>query len=843
MSQAAPILREIKSIFNNQGINNDVQIASHLGFLLLVRDRWEEIQRAGQFDVERLLTEVRHELEERVYISNSLRSNLPQSPAQHLRGNNLYEITRIIQALRAALDLTPWPDVGDFFQYEIRFEILKDVRRESYPTPHHVADFIAALGVNRSESLTKVFDPAAGTGGLLAAALRYAPNAELIGCDFDPNIAEVGVANLLLHKPPGGVEFYQDSSFTLVEQWGRSSFDSVVMNPPFGGTRNTAEADWLASHFFGEQLGRSVHALLAGVALYCLSPGGQAAFLLPTGSLFGSGGEERLRRSLVERHHLQAVITLNKELFQPYSGVAAHLIVVQKGKPATANLDFVWFGDVSSDGYPSGAGRDLTARQDPSTNELPRLRDLVLRTRTADWDLSLTLVEDAYLRALLLQPADGLPGIALIKEGPAAIRWQMSALPSGVLAAVERDSGVDTVDTALLAQLYLPYRADAPTVLLPEQVAEVIWSTTVPAALSLGLQTRERVTWQGDSEAITVQFEATSGLTLKSGTTRSTTYRFQTTDAPDAAPIACLVSREGQPLTPWLAIIANQTAQSIQEEGFAEKFAALPLLDATQTPCGWIVQLRAQNETEETATLPDGVLLILFAPRSTLYHASAANERIALLADGWVRITVQGTVHVEVGERVSVREGVAVAGFAIGPTPAGAAETYRIFAVAVPKTTLFDADSGRVESFEPRRFLPEPPTAEVGHPSEIIANIRKNQARLGLQVDLLLNLLGSSSQREQTAAQTLAVHPLVHLLEAKQQRFWQQLQAQANTTGDPFYFATDDLLASLPPMDYSADFVRQQIDLFLRMGLIEAVHIGDRNLYRLSVMSKGELSS
>lgn len=841
MSQAAPILREIKSLFNNQGINNDVQIASHLGFLLLVSDHWAEIRQTAQFDFERLFTELRRSLEERVHTTFAIRSNLPQSPAQQLRGNNLYEIPRITDKLTEAMHASPWHDVGDFFQHEIRFEILKDVRRESYPTPHHIADFIAALGVNHSESPIKVFDPAAGTGGLLAAALRYAPNAELIGCDFDPNIAEVGVANLLLHRPPAGIEFYQESSLAIIGQWQAPIFDSVIINPPFGGTRSAAEVEQLTRYFLDANYGRSVHTLLAAVAMQMLKRGGQAAFLLPTGSLFGSGGEERLRAALLHRHHLEAIITLNKELFQPYSGVAAHLVVAQKGQSPANSIDAVWFGDIISDGYLTGAGRNLTAHQDPATNELPRMRDLVLRTRTATWDQTLTLTEGTHLHLLLLRSRDGLPGVGVIAKGATAIHWQMRTLPSGVLMTGERRDEPGSDNATLLTHLYLPYQANSPIILPPEQVAEITWTTAISASWSPTLKGATRVIWQGDTDAITAQLEATSALTVKSGTSRSNLYRFQTTDKLDTGVIACFISDEGQPITPWLVLRDDQLIQSLQAADFAKKFSALPLFDALQVQCGWVVQLSAQNEAEQTTAIPDGVLLILFSATATLHHAMTLNEYIALLPSGWARLTAQGFVHVEVGKSLTLRNGVTAVGFGVGPMPPGSTEAHRLFAVAIPKSSLTTTDG--VGNFEPRHFLPEPPTAAVGHPSEIIANIRKSQARLGLQVDMLLNLLGSTAQKEQATADSLTGHPLTHLLATKQQQFWQQLQEQAAANPKPFYFTADDLLSRFHTPDYSEDFIRQQLDLFIRMGLLEAVHIGERNLYRLSVMARGTAAS
>ncbi|MEZ4675379.1 MAG: hypothetical protein R2932_14175 [Caldilineaceae bacterium] len=152
MSQAAPILREIKSIFNSQGINNDVQIASHLGFLLLVRQHWEQIRAVRDYrELNEIFEHLQRTLEYEIYRSPLL----PTPPNRQLKHDNLYVIIRVLELLESAIAAATVRTIGDFFQYEIRFEILKDVRRESYPTPHHVANFMAALGVKHNDPSTK----------------------------------------------------------------------------------------------------------------------------------------------------------------------------------------------------------------------------------------------------------------------------------------------------------------------------------------------------------------------------------------------------------------------------------------------------------------------------------------------------------------------------------------------------------------------------------------------------------------------------------------------------------------------------------------------------------------
>lgn len=167
--------------------------------------------------------------------------------------------------------------------------------------------------------------------------------------------------------------------------------------------------------------------------------------------------------------------------------------------------------------------------------------------------------------------------------------------------------------------------------------------------------------------------------------------------------MACFISDEGQPITPWLVLRDNQLIQSLKEADFAKKFSALPLFDALQVQRGWVVQLSAQNEADQTTAIPDGVLLILFSTTTTLHHAMTLNEYIALLPSGWARLTVQGLVHVEVGKSLTLRNGVTAVGFGVGPMPPGSTEAHRLFAVAISKSSLTTTDG--VGSFEPRHLL------------------------------------------------------------------------------------------------------------------------------------------
>lgn len=88
-----------------------------------------------------------------------------------------------------------------------------------------------------------------------------------------------------------------------------------------------------------------------------LKKGGSACVIVPQGVLFGSGKAFKdLRKTLIERCDLKAVITLPSGVFKPYAGVSTAILLFTKvwgakdkvSKPASEN---VWFYEMTADGY------------------------------------------------------------------------------------------------------------------------------------------------------------------------------------------------------------------------------------------------------------------------------------------------------------------------------------------------------------------------------------------------------------------------------------------------------------------------------------------------------------
>ncbi|MBK7202565.1 hypothetical protein [Candidatus Amarolinea dominans] len=142
MSAAAPSLRRLQQVFRDLGINDDVQIAGHVAFLLLVRDDWGDLRRTSRYDLHGKLPMV-HQGFQQQYPGLQ---HIPEPPPVRRLGE--YTLASMIDLLEQAIHQSPHNrSLGVFFQREIRFELLKSTRGGQYPTPYHIAELMASLGI------------------------------------------------------------------------------------------------------------------------------------------------------------------------------------------------------------------------------------------------------------------------------------------------------------------------------------------------------------------------------------------------------------------------------------------------------------------------------------------------------------------------------------------------------------------------------------------------------------------------------------------------------------------------------------------------------------------------
>lgn len=79
-----------------------------------------------------------------------------------------------------------------------------------------------------------------------------------------------------------------------------------------------------------------------------LKMGGPAAVIVPSGVIQNSGKAfEALRKLIIEKAELKAVIALSGGVFKPYAGVSTAILIFTKG----GETNHVWFYDMKADGY------------------------------------------------------------------------------------------------------------------------------------------------------------------------------------------------------------------------------------------------------------------------------------------------------------------------------------------------------------------------------------------------------------------------------------------------------------------------------------------------------------
>lgn len=213
-------------------------------------------------------------------------------------------------------------------------------------TPDDICQIVAELMQDGS-----VLDMCAGTGALSAAA--YASGHGQI---HEQEFSERTIAFNLLDACLNGRECIVDQADCLrenivkryvvkkaedfctveeVEPHEAGSFDNVIMNPPYSMTFDDADS----VDFYGMKVPKSkadYGFVLNG--LKHLSEGGRLIAILPHGVLFRGQREDDIRRWLIERNLIKAVIGLPDNMFLN-TGIPVFLLVLQSGSNDTLFID------------------------------------------------------------------------------------------------------------------------------------------------------------------------------------------------------------------------------------------------------------------------------------------------------------------------------------------------------------------------------------------------------------------------------------------------------------------------------------------------------------------------
>lgn len=251
------------------------------------------------------------------------------------------------------LNLDNVDTAGDLYEY-LLLQLSTSGKNGQFRTPRHIIRMMVEL--TDPQLKERICDPACGTAGFLFNAIQYLKekytsengrwqdeegvmhySADLIkdddldafqsrmffGFDTDVSMLRVAAMNLWLH----GLENPQVAYFdTLSKNFQEEGvYDLILANPPFTGSLDYADCN---PSLLAEVKTKKTELLFLALALRLLDVGGRAAIIVPDGVLFGSSNAHvSLRKTLVEDHQLEGVISMPSGVFKPYAGVSTAILL------------------------------------------------------------------------------------------------------------------------------------------------------------------------------------------------------------------------------------------------------------------------------------------------------------------------------------------------------------------------------------------------------------------------------------------------------------------------------------------------------------------------------------
>jgi type I restriction enzyme M protein len=285
-----------------------------------------------------------------------------------LEGGNL--LFHVIQELNK-VDLHPKSvdnyQMGHIFEELLRkfSEMSNETAGEHY-TPRDVISLMAELllepdktDLKRSHVIKRIYDPACGTGGMLTVAKDYIleninndADIYLYGQELNAVTYAMAKSDMLIkgENPDlirGGEKDTSKASTLSNDQFFGESFDYCLSNPPYGvdWKKDKAAVEREASRGYAGRFGAGTPRISDGQLLFLqhlvskMKPekdGGSRVAIVHNGSPLFTGdagsGESEIRRWLLEKDLLEAIVALPDQLFYN-TGINTYLWFLSNRKP------------------------------------------------------------------------------------------------------------------------------------------------------------------------------------------------------------------------------------------------------------------------------------------------------------------------------------------------------------------------------------------------------------------------------------------------------------------------------------------------------------------------------
>lgn len=268
----------------------------------------------------------------------------------------------MLQRVVTAIDKLKMKDrdtKGDVYEYLLS-KLSTAGRNGQFRTPRHIIRMMVELMKPTPEDI--IVDPAAGSAGFLVEVGEYLRNNRndlfltenlkehfnntmFYGFDMDRTMLRIGAMNLMQHGIENPNISYKDSLSEDNED--NSKYTLVLANPPFKGS---IDSERTSKDLLNVTKTKKTELLFLALFLRILRTGGRVASIVPDGVLFGSSNAHKaIRKEIIEKHKLEAIISMPSGVFKPYAGVSTAIMIFTK--TSDGGTDKVWFYDMTADGF------------------------------------------------------------------------------------------------------------------------------------------------------------------------------------------------------------------------------------------------------------------------------------------------------------------------------------------------------------------------------------------------------------------------------------------------------------------------------------------------------------
>ena len=180
--------------------------------------------------------------------------------------------------------------------------------------------------------------------------------------------------------------------------------------------------------------------LFLALILKGLKLGGRAAVIVPDGVLFGSSkAHMQIRKEILDRHKLEAVVSMPSGVFKPYAGVSTAVLIFTKTNDG--GTDKVWFYDMQAD------GRSLDDKRNKiEANDIP---DIVSRYQNLSAETLRSRTDKSFL-VPVQEIRDNKYDLSINRYKEVVYEEKTYAAPTTIIAEIET---LDKERAILLKQL------------------------------------------------------------------------------------------------------------------------------------------------------------------------------------------------------------------------------------------------------------------------------------------------------------------------------------------------------------------------------------------------------